>query len=87
MSNDSIGHFFGTTGTSQHDDIANLWVLAFDEAASTTAGSTEWNAEGYFGNEASDIDFYVKAALIMDVPKYSESRGVVVESSKKRKAK
>ena len=87
MSDDTIGHFFGAKETSHYDDIADLWVLDFDEAATIDAGSTEWNAEGYFGNEASDIDFYVKAALIIDVPEYSETRGAVVESSKKRKAK
>lgn len=62
-----------------------MWVLDFDEAAAIGAGRTEWNAEGYFGNEASDISFYVKAALIMDIPEYSETRGDRVEPKKKAK--
>lgn len=88
MSDETIERFFDTVETKQNDEIADLWVLDFDEAASSKAGSTEWNAEGYFGNEASGIDFYVKAALIVDVTEFSETRGdrvVTEKASKKRK--
>jgi hypothetical protein len=61
-------------------------MCVFDEAASVRAGETEWTAEGYFGNEASHVDFYVKAALIMDILGYSETGGDRVEPAKKKKA-
>lgn len=54
MSDASIQSFFDARGEKQEDEIADLRVLDFDEAASVDAGSTEWNAEGYFGNEASE---------------------------------
>jgi hypothetical protein len=34
--------------------------------------SAFYNAEGYFGNEASETTFYTEAALVAKVPKYDE---------------
>ena len=88
MSDDTIESHFDTE--EQQEDptsSADLWILDYDSAAKKGAGETEWNAEGYFGNEASGIDFYVKACLIIDVPDYSESRGIPVQLPKKKKRK
>ena len=89
MSDDTIVSHFDTEEQEDPDSAADLWILDFDSAAKTNAGSTEWNAEGYFGNEASGINFYVKACLIIDIPDYSESRGIPIQqpSKKKRKTK
>lgn len=88
MDDDKIQAFFKTDEPGYPDSAADLWILDFDSAAQTKAGETEWNAEGYFGNEASWISFYVKACLIIDVPSHSASRGVPVQvppPKKKRK--
>lgn len=58
-----------------------------DSAAKTKAGDTEWNCEGYFGNEASDICFYVKACLSIEVPSHNDSRGVPVQNVQQKKRK
>lgn len=77
MSDDSIIDFFNATQCAgQLQNGVDIWILDMNVAASTSAGSTEWSPEGYFGNEASDIDFYVNACLIIDIPSYSDSRGV-----------
>jgi len=52
MSDDSISDFFDATqGAGQLQNAVDIWITDMDEAASAPAGSTEWNAEGYFGNE------------------------------------
>ena len=88
MSNDTIESHFDTE--EQQEDptsAADLWIEDYDLAAKKGAGETEWSADGYFGNEASGIDFYVKACLIIEVPHYSESRGIPVQLPKKKKRK
>lgn len=86
MSDDKIETHFKTKGREDPISTADLWVLDFESAASTKVGDTEWNADGYFGNEASDIAFYVQACLIIGVPEYSASRGVPVVAPKKKRA-
>lgn len=39
----------------------------------------------YFGNEASHIDFYVRAALLVQVPEFSETCGDVVAAPEEKK--
>mmetsp|Transcript_5491 Transcript_5491/g.11966 ORF Transcript_5491/g.11966 Transcript_5491/m.11966 type:complete len:805 (-) Transcript_5491:127-2541(-) len=90
MCDDKIKTFFKTDDSDRGspESSADLWILDFDAAKKAKAGQTEWNADGYFGNEASWISFYVKACLIIEVPEYSASRGVPVQVSppkKKRK--
>jgi len=94
MSDDSIVDFFDATqGAGQLQNEVDIWILDMNVAASTSAGCTEWNAEGYSGNEASDIAFYVNACLIIEIPSYSGSRGVSrpapieVDAQPKAKAK
>eukprot|EP00985_Skeletonema_marinoi_P008223 scaffold3687_cov123-Skeletonema_marinoi.AAC.1 len=92
MSDDSISDFFDATqGAGQLQNAVDIWITDMDEAASAPAGSTEWNAEGYFGNEASGIAFYVNACFVIEIPSYSESRGVSnvapIEVDAKPKAK
>lgn len=65
--------------------VSRQTKLQRDSAAKEGAGETKWNAE--VGNEASGIDFYVKACLIIDVPDYLESRGIPVQLPKKKKRK
>ncbi|HZL19604.1 MAG TPA: hypothetical protein VFG23_17855 [Polyangia bacterium] len=38
------------------------------EAARQLLGALEYSVTDYFGNEGSDVTFYVSAALLMDVP-------------------
>ena len=52
-------------------------MIDHDDGARIDAGVTDYSADGYFGNEASEVHFYVKACLIIDVPPYTESRGIV----------
>ena len=88
MDDDKIQSFFKTDEPAYPDSAADLWILDFNSAAQSKAGETEWNADGYFGNEASWISFYVKACLIIEVPPHSASRGVPVQPlppKKKRK--
>ena len=52
MDDDSILEFFNATqGAGQLQNEVDIWISDMDDAASTSAGYTEWNAEGYFGNE------------------------------------
>ena len=52
MSDDSISDFFNATqGAGQLQNEVDIWITDMEKAASTSAGYTEWNAEGYFGNE------------------------------------
>ena len=55
MSDESIEYHFKTQERGDPDSEADLWILDFDAAASKNVGATEWNAEGYFGNEAVSI--------------------------------
>eukprot|EP00927_Polykrikos_kofoidii_P064642 TRINITY_DN6006_c0_g5_i1.p1 TRINITY_DN6006_c0_g5~~TRINITY_DN6006_c0_g5_i1.p1 ORF type:complete len:967 (-),score=151.84 TRINITY_DN6006_c0_g5_i1:248-3034(-) len=63
MSDDDIERHFKATvddDSSEHD----IWVLSEEHChKDECVGTTEWNAEGYFGNEASTIDFYVRTVL------------------------
>ena len=69
MSDDSIEVHFDTSldEDSRMEGQPDVWVMTMERAASRCAGSTEWNAEGYFGNEASGISFYVKAGLHVSI--------------------
>jgi len=89
MDDETIMSHFDAEDPVDPTGSADLWILEYRDKsiASTDAGSTEWNADGYFGNEASYIDFYVKAALIIDVPEYSAARGVPVVQPPKTKRK
>jgi hypothetical protein len=90
MSEDTVKSFFD--GDRPGDDDfdchpskdADVWILEYGDAeqAQTCAGSTDnYNYEGYFGNEASDTSFYVRAALFIEAPYYSESRGECVAAT------
>jgi len=37
-------------------------------------GGTSYSFNGYFGNEADEVNFYIKAALIVCIPAYSDKR-------------
>ena len=58
------------------DEEADLWILYHNDGAKHDIGEKKYAGDGYFGNEASDIHFYVKACLLIDVPHWSESRGI-----------
>jgi hypothetical protein len=58
------------------DKEADLWILYHNDGAKHDICEKKYAGDGYFGNEASDIHFYVKACLLIDVPHWSESRGI-----------
>ena len=68
MSDDAIRTFFGSSERHQTSEMADIWAIDADEGASNGVGGCEWNSEGYFGNEASSIDLYVQAVLLIEVP-------------------
>eukprot|EP00116_Pleurobrachia_bachei_P004055 sb/3464317/ len=77
MSDESIEKKFKTTGNLRHD-IWPIWV--FDEELGhkpDVIGETEWNEEGYFGNEASDIEFYVKSLLRVEFAPYDQRKMLI----------
>ena len=77
MCDESIEKKFKTTGNLR-DDIWPIWV--FDEELGhkpDIIGETEWNHEGYFGNEASDIEFYVKSLLRIEFAPYKERKKMI----------
>lgn len=52
MCDDTISDFFNATQSGgQLQNEVDIWIVDMNLAASTSAGYTEWNAEGYFGNE------------------------------------
>ncbi len=66
-----------TQGKCRHvNKEADLWILYHDDGAKHDLGEKKYSGDGYFGNEASQIYFYVKACLLIDVPQWSESRGI-----------
>lgn len=84
MSDERIESHFKTLGREDPKSIVDLWILDYDSAVSSNVGGAEWNADGYFGNEASDVTFYVRACLIIGVPEHSAARGIPVPQPKKR---
>jgi hypothetical protein len=68
MSDDTISSFFGSSERQQASEMADIWAIDVDAGASQGFGGCEWNSEGYFGNEASSIDLYVQAVLLIEVP-------------------
>ena len=52
----------------QTSEMADNWATDADEGASNGVGGCEWKSKGYFGNEASSIDPYVQAVLLIEVP-------------------
>eukprot|EP00931_Biecheleriopsis_adriatica_P115509 TRINITY_DN91297_c0_g1_i1.p1 TRINITY_DN91297_c0_g1~~TRINITY_DN91297_c0_g1_i1.p1 ORF type:complete len:355 (+),score=56.19 TRINITY_DN91297_c0_g1_i1:589-1653(+) len=78
MSDDSTErHFKSVEHLESMRDLGVCWVFDINKAARMQAGDTEWNAEGYFGNEASGISFYVQAALFAKVPSYEARQQVL----------
>eukprot|EP00930_Biecheleria_cincta_P058230 TRINITY_DN44089_c0_g1_i1.p1 TRINITY_DN44089_c0_g1~~TRINITY_DN44089_c0_g1_i1.p1 ORF type:complete len:659 (+),score=131.70 TRINITY_DN44089_c0_g1_i1:63-2039(+) len=83
MSDDSIErHFNSVEHLESMRDLWVCWVFDINKAARMQAGDTEWNAEGYFGNEASGISFYVHAALFAKVPSYEGRQNVLAAAGK-----
>merc|ERR1712029_83311 len=96
MSDDSIEEKFKTTGRARfyddgYKDIDPIWVLD-DELGHKPdkIGETEWNADGYFGNEASFTYFYIKSFLRVEFAPYDERKKLIekanqpTDESKKR---
>ena len=57
---------------------ADMWIMdgddwgeQYDLTPEQYLGETEYNYNGYFGNEASDICFYARAVLFIEIPSYS----------------
>lgn len=72
-----------TKGKSRYvNKEADLWILYHDDGAKHDLGEKQYAGDGYFGNEASQIHFYVKACLLIDVPQWSESRGITETDTK-----
>jgi hypothetical protein len=67
-SDDTRSSFFGPSERHQTSEMADIWAIDADEGASNGVGDCEWNPEGYFGNEASSIDLYFQAVLLIEVP-------------------
>eukprot|EP00116_Pleurobrachia_bachei_P000938 sb/3461200/ len=85
MSDDTIESKFKTTGC--FEDIWPIWVV--DEELGhkpDKIGGCEWNHEGYFGNEASDIDFYVKSFLRVEFGPSAE-RKKMIQKARSRPSK
>ena len=87
MSDRCIKRHFKTQEPRDVDEEANLWILDHDDGARIDAGRTDYSADGYFGNEASEVHFYVKACLIIDVSPYTESRGMTDDQQLPQKKK
>lgn len=79
MSNDTIESHFKTESMVESYEDEALWVFDVSSGAKRQAGETEWNSEGYFGNEASDISFYVHAALYVQIPSFQLRQELVVK--------
>ena len=47
-------------------------------------GETEYSETGCFGNEASDTSFYVKAALIVDIPAYDKRNSTKISANEEK---
>lgn len=82
MSDDSIErHFNAVAHVESFDQLGVCWVFDMDKAGRAHAGDTEWNAEGYFGNEASDISFYVHASIFVNVPSFEARQTLLAAAS------
>ena len=70
VDDDKIEKFFKFNKQAQPSEVADVWAINVDEdSVSEKLGNwCEWSAAGYFGNEASHIDFYVQVALLVEFP-------------------
>eukprot|EP00116_Pleurobrachia_bachei_P002638 sb/3462900/ len=77
MSDEDIKEVFETNG-NMDSEILPIWVI--DQKMGhkpKVVGGTEWNADGYFGNEASDISFYVKSLLRVEFASYEKRKAMI----------
>ena len=54
------------------EDVAGIWVAEIDEGASEKYGECTWNPIGYYGNESSQVEFYVHALLLVVIPSFQD---------------
>eukprot|EP00116_Pleurobrachia_bachei_P002681 sb/3462943/ len=81
MSDEDIEEVFETNG-NLFTEIQPIWVIDNKMGHKPkVVGGTEWNPGGYFGNEASDISFYVKSLLRIEFASY-EKRRVMIEKAR-----
>lgn len=87
MSDDTIEYHFKTEEERENDEIDDVvWVLDAHNGVCRDAGETEWNADGYFGNEASGISFYIRAALYAHIPPFADRQQLWKKGSEVREA-
>ena len=78
MSDKDIEDFFDTDYQKCPEDMADIWVADIDEGASEKYGECTWNPIGYFGNESSQIEFYVHAFLLVVIPSFQDRQRLMV---------
>ena len=84
MSDQDIEEFFDTDFQKCAEEMADIWVANIDEGASSKCGECSWNPVGYFGNEASQIEFYVHAFLLIVIPPFQERQQLIPRASLKK---
>eukprot|EP00116_Pleurobrachia_bachei_P003313 sb/3463575/ len=66
----SIGHF--------DEAFDPIWVIDLELGHKPgDAGDTMWSATGYYGNEAGDVNFYVKSFLRVEFAPYEERKEMI----------
>lgn len=74
-----VPHFYGHDGGEPRPPNAEIPALEYVHAC-------EYSATGYFGNEASDTEFYVYAALQVTIPPFGERAHIAGTTASETKA-
>lgn len=81
MSDEEIEQFFDTDFQKCPEEMADIWVTNIDDGAGEKYGSCQWNPIGYFGNEATDIEFYIRSFLLIQIPAYQDRQSLICRTS------
>ena len=73
---DDVECFFpvDNEGQDKYNKLVEVWITP-DEQREQFLGETTFSENDYFGNEACVTSFYIKAALVVNIPCFAERTG------------